>query len=101
MRERGFIVNRSKYEIQQAVLKAADGDGVGITAVMNGAKLSHEQATRYLGDLMALDMVASLLVGKDRRYKVTAKGKGFLKSFERLQKLCVFPVKERGNGSGR
>lgn len=84
-RETGLGLQRSKYEIRQAVLSALDAEkeALGITELGRRARLSHVTTQAYLDELQELDMI----VFTDKGYLITSKGREYLKSFERLQKL--------------
>jgi predicted transcriptional regulator len=76
--------NRGSIEIMGDILRLS-AEGITITRIVYGANLSHMQASRYIRELQAADLIEQS-AGK-KQYKMTAKGRRFLVAYENMKQM--------------
>ena len=77
--------NRSRTEIVNSILDAANGEGETKTRIMYAAFLSYEQLKEYLSLLIENNLIEYL--DGTKTYKTTEKGLHFLKMHNEIRKL--------------
>jgi predicted transcriptional regulator len=77
--------NRSRTEIVDSILDAANGEGETKTKIMYFAFLSYNQLNEYLSILIENNLIEYL--DGTRTFKTTEKGLHFLKMHNELKKL--------------
>ena len=79
--------NRSRTEIVDSILDAANGEGETKTKIMYFAFLSYNQLNEYLSILIENNLIEYL--DGTRRFKTTEKGLYFLKMHNEMAKLLL------------
>lgn len=78
------VIYRSKTDIISAILKSSDS-GASITKIMYNSYLSYALVKKYINFLKENQMVT--YEEKTRFYKITEKGKRFLRMHEEINKM--------------
>ena len=76
--------NRGSIEIMGDILSQS-AEGVTITRIVYRANLSHMQASRYIRELQAANLIEQS-AGK-KQYKMTAKGRRYLAAYEKMKQM--------------
>jgi predicted transcriptional regulator len=77
---------RDRFELMATVLKTCK-NGSTKTHIKNSANLSSAVLEHYLDFLMNLNLIV-----EGNSYHTTEKGLGFIRAFERLQRILASPV---------
>lgn len=84
---------RSRTDIVVQILDAASGQGSTKTRIMYRAYLSYAQLKEYLAVLLANDLLEK--VEADELYRITEKGKKFMKVYQHLDEYAGLTVAEQ------
>lgn len=81
---------RSKVRIYVDIMSTImrSGGKSGPTKILYGANLSYDRLMRHLGQLIELGLVEEEKEGDRTFYKLTNKGRTFLKEFLKMQKFA-------------
>jgi predicted transcriptional regulator len=82
---------RSKMRILADMMSAIQSegeDGAGPTKILYAANLSHDRLTQYLDELIEKDLIKEENPESENRiYRITEKGREFLKEFVRMKRF--------------
>ncbi|MEM0000270.1 MAG: winged helix-turn-helix domain-containing protein [Desulfurococcaceae archaeon] len=78
---------RSHIEIYFAILSSITNKPRTISSIANHCYINLEQATKYLKELLELDMVVEVSDLNKKKYQVTGKGMRFLDTYLRIYEL--------------
>ncbi len=79
---------RSKLRILADILQAVERGESNITRIMLEANLSYTRLARYLEELEGKGMLVKVEEEREVKYRLTKKGREFLKEFRRLQAIA-------------
>ena len=66
-----------------------DNSGIGVTAIIRKANLSHPRLIKILSDLVSSGLLEENIIGKVCRYKLSIKGEHFLSEYQRFQEFAT------------
>lgn len=65
-----------------------DNSGIGVTAILRKANLSHPRLMKILKDLVTSGLIEESFKGKTNRYKTSMKGKQFLTEYTKFHEFA-------------
>lgn len=78
---------RILVDMMRTILEEGE-NGAGPTKILYAANLSHDRLTQYIQELLEKQMIAETqLEDNNRAYRLTEKGKEFLKEFARVERF--------------
>ena len=85
-----MIKKRTYLDIIAEILSAAGvNEGAKKTHIMYRVNLSYNQLHYYLNFLTELNLLETVELSKSKVYKITNKGKEFLKEYEKIGKILT------------
>ncbi|MEM1509832.1 MAG: winged helix-turn-helix domain-containing protein [Thermofilaceae archaeon] len=79
---------RSKLRILADIIQTVEKGESNVTKIMLEANLPYTRLTRYLEELEGKGMLVRVEEGREVKYRLTRKGREFLKEFRRLQAIA-------------
>lgn len=79
---------RSKLRILVDIIQAVEKGESNVTRIMLEANLPYTRLARYLDELEGKGMLMRVEEGREVKYRLTRKGREFLKEFRRLQAIA-------------
>jgi len=79
---------RSKLRILTDILRAVERGECNVTQIMTAANLPYVRLTRYLEELVEKDFLTRVEEGREVRFKLTEKGREFLREFARMEMIA-------------
>lgn len=79
---------RSKLRILADILRVLESGDANVTKLMLEANLSYVRLMKYLEELVEKEFVAREVDGREVRYRITRKGREFLREFERIVRIA-------------
>jgi len=79
---------RSKLRILVDILRVLDQGEANVTRLMLEANLSYTRLVRYLDELSEKGLVERVEGGREVRYRITKRGREFLREFERVARIA-------------
>jgi predicted transcriptional regulator len=71
-----------------SAIQSEGEDGAGPTKILYAANLSHDRLTQYLDELIEKDLIKEENPESENRiYRITEKGREFLKEFVRMKRF--------------
>lgn len=79
---------RSKLRILADILKAVERGESNVTQIMAAANLPYVRLTKYLEELVEKGFLVRVEEGREVRFKLTGKGREFLREFARIERIA-------------
>jgi len=79
---------RSKLRILADILRAVERGECNVTQIMTAANLPYVRLTKYLEELVEKGFLLRVEEGREVRFKLTKKGREFLKEFARMERIA-------------
>lgn len=79
---------RSKLRILVDILKVLELGEANVTRLMLEANLSYSRLIKYLEELVEKGLVMRRENGREVKYRITTKGRQFIKEFEKIQRIA-------------
>lgn len=83
-----MMKRRSKLRILADILEILGAGEANITKLMLEANLSYARLMKYVEELSEKGLVERVEDGREVRYKLTKRGREFLREFERMMKIA-------------
>ena len=79
---------RTKLRILADILRTLEVGEANVTKLMLEANLSYVRLSRYLDELEANGLVMKIEEGREVKYRITARGREFLREFNRMLQIA-------------
>lgn len=79
---------RSKLRILVDILRVAERGEANITQIMLEANLPYTRLSKYIDELLEKGLLLKTEDAREVKFKVTKKGREFLKEFERIERVA-------------
>lgn len=83
-----MMKRRSKLRILADILKVLESGEANVTRLMLEANLSYARLMKYIEELVEKEFVVREEDGREVKYRITRRGREFLKEFERIERIA-------------
>lgn len=83
-----MMKRRTKLRILADILRVLESGEANITKLMMEANLSYARLMRYLDELAEKELVVREEDGREVKYRITKRGREFLREYERILRIA-------------